>query len=81
VQQRLVAFDFEIELRKGLQKKIKPFLADPSLVPMSIFLKIVEMDSQLFTVFMRLCKGFRSHFIFEFSQLTKEIGRKFQSTY
>lgn len=55
VQQRLVAYDTKLQLRHGLKKKIKPLTDDASTIPMSFFVKMLELESSLLPIFMRLC--------------------------
>ena len=41
IQQRLVAYNDTLSLKKSLKKKIKPLMQDPSIVPFNIFHMIV----------------------------------------
>jgi hypothetical protein len=68
VQQRLVAYDTTVQLRDGLKKKIRPLTTDPAQIPIAFFMQLIEMDSQFFVMFKRLCTGFVKHLKHGFEQ-------------
>lgn len=47
IQQRLVVYDKQLNLKQTLKKKIKPFFKSPEDVPMSIFAKLTQFDGGL----------------------------------
>jgi len=56
-------------------------MEDPALVPIAFYLQLVEMDSQLLTPFLCLCKGFRDHLLFELKSRIADAATKFQKVY
>lgn len=81
IQQRLVVYDKQLNLKQTLKKKIKPFFKSPEDVPMSIFIKLTSFDGGLVKKFSQLCKGFRRHLLFEFRQQMQPAIDAFKQEY
>jgi hypothetical protein len=68
IQQRLVVYDKQLNLKQTLKKKIRPLTKKPEEVPINIFIMLISYDGGLLKKFTQLCKGFRRHLLFEFKR-------------
>ena len=56
-------------------------MQDPSVVPFNIFHTVVTLDSSLLKPFLSLCKGFRSHLLWELREKVTPALNNFKKVY
>ena len=81
IQQRLVVYDQQLNLKQTLKKKIKPFTRHPELIPMKVFVTLTHYDGGLVKKFTLLCKGLRRHILFEFKKQMDPVIQGFNKAY